>query len=255
VQTTNKNLQIAIENLYTVFARYPLRLDIDGCPHCVSAADNNCIHVAPLRKLSVDNLARFTFKTMSTWGTVDDFRHFLPRIFEHLAADGGGGWIDPEVAFGKLQYGQWQSWSLVEQEAINNYCQSLWKACLADANHPFEIDRLIGCVGRAVDQLEPYLAQWQPHRSRSEAMRFAKLVQHLASRVTKSKQRVRAIMHWWDDRPDQCKQLEDWLWSPARLTELESAFYNFASDDAVAGALSDAFNNLYSLRSAVGVSD
>jgi hypothetical protein len=36
------DLSEAIENLYRVFARYPLRLTVDGCPDCVSSNDNAC---------------------------------------------------------------------------------------------------------------------------------------------------------------------------------------------------------------------
>ena len=45
-------LQEAIGQLYSVFAPYPLRRVVEGCPHCVSVADEKRLHEAPLRALT-----------------------------------------------------------------------------------------------------------------------------------------------------------------------------------------------------------
>jgi hypothetical protein len=44
---------------------------------------------------------------MTTWGNVDDFKHFLPRILE-LCIDHDLG-IHPFGIFGKLKYGNGKS--------------------------------------------------------------------------------------------------------------------------------------------------
>ncbi len=36
-------------------------------------------------KLNEDDLSRFTGKAMTTWGNANDYKHFLPRIFELTA--------------------------------------------------------------------------------------------------------------------------------------------------------------------------
>lgn len=153
-------LLAAVERLYSTFNRYPPRMTVDGCPHCVSSADNDCIHAAPLRQLTETQLERYAFKAITTWGTVDDFRHFLPRIFE-LLATAPHDWVDPEVVFGKLPYCDFRSWPIAEQQVI------------------------------------------------------------------------------------------EWMASSDRLKELEAAFFAFSSDPAVAGILSEAFNNLYNFRTSI----
>jgi hypothetical protein len=93
----------AIEDLYRVFAGCRLDPHVEGCPHCVSDRDHARIHSRPLRSLSGDDLGRYAFKAMTTWGNERDFRHFLPRILELLVSND----LDPptEVVLGKLAYG------------------------------------------------------------------------------------------------------------------------------------------------------
>lgn len=59
-------LQAAIDKLYTIFARYPLRHPVIGCPHCVSQVDQERIASKPLRQLKGEDLERFAWKAMST---------------------------------------------------------------------------------------------------------------------------------------------------------------------------------------------
>src|SRR4051794_20200880 len=75
-------LHMSIEALYSVFSAYPLRPHVMGCPCCVSEKDNHDLHARPLREFTCEHLRRYAFKAMTTWGKVEDFKHFLPRIFE-----------------------------------------------------------------------------------------------------------------------------------------------------------------------------
>ena len=79
------NLKISIESLYSIFSIYPFKSTMDGCPCCVSDSDKEKIHTKQLRELDGDDLSRYAFKAMTTWGDTDDFKHYLPRIFELLA--------------------------------------------------------------------------------------------------------------------------------------------------------------------------
>ncbi len=118
-------LHAAIDGLYDAFAGYA-RLPP---PRYGEAADPVAFgaHLAakPLRQLGPTDVALFAFKAMTTWGAPDDFRHYLPRIFELLAEDGAGTWIDAQVAVGKLAYGRWQAWRSAERRAIGRYLSSL----------------------------------------------------------------------------------------------------------------------------------
>jgi hypothetical protein len=103
----NESLKKSIENLYSVFSKYEIRSFIEGCPCCVSDRDKEKIHSKELRELEEEDLSRYAFKAMTTWGNVDDFKHFLPRILE-LCIDHDLG-IHPFGIFGKLKYGNGKS--------------------------------------------------------------------------------------------------------------------------------------------------
>jgi hypothetical protein len=78
--TELEQIQSAVRDLYKVFAIYPIEDHIDACSHCVSAEDQARIKSKPLQELTEDDLQKYAFKAISTWGNVDDFRAFLPRF-------------------------------------------------------------------------------------------------------------------------------------------------------------------------------
>lgn len=101
IQLARKQLDEAIENLYTTFRRYRLHGKIDGCPCCVGDADNRLIRSNPLRQLDPSDLLRYAAKAITTWGSSYDFRHFLPRIFELIVLS-PDSFLDQEIVIGKL---------------------------------------------------------------------------------------------------------------------------------------------------------
>jgi hypothetical protein len=133
------DLRNSIKGLYQTFSRYLLPLHVDGCPHCVSDADHALIYAKDLRDWGPGELARYTFKALTTWGNEDDFRHFLPRIFELISAD-GGSWTFPETVFGKLAYGQWETWPSDERQAITTFFEALWSNVLDHFPHAFSAE-------------------------------------------------------------------------------------------------------------------
>lgn len=244
-------LALSIEGLYRALEQYGVPPHVLGCAYGVSAADERRIRSAPLRQLGAGDLERFAFKAMTTWGTVDDFRHFLPRIFELLAADGGEGWIDPETAFGKLAYGHWRTWPAAEQRAVERYTVDLWAAVTCADEHPFAVGSCLCSIGQAVDDLTPYLADWRPDRSRGEAVQFAAWVRGVYGTVGAGRGRPWRLPNpWWGDRRSQADQATEWLLCPDRGAELEAAFFAFGTDEATAEVLSYACHEWGGLRAA-----
>lgn len=159
----------AIEDLYRVFAGYRLGDHVEGCPHCVTAADHGRIYSRPLRALTAADLNRYAYKAMSTWGDVRDFRHFLPRLLE-LTVSGDPDWsVDTEVVLGKLAYANWSTWPLEEQAAVRSLLRRRWSIGLdqdaADRwesnGSQFDLDTWLCAVARAGDDTAPYLEAWR----------------------------------------------------------------------------------------------
>src|SRR5262245_8156429 len=103
---TANTLAGAIERLYEAFRYYPLRPEIEYRTHCITPEQARRIYARPLRKLTSDDLSRYAFNAISTWGTVGDFKYFLPRIFE-LALRDCHFWPGLDLISSKLDYANW----------------------------------------------------------------------------------------------------------------------------------------------------
>ena len=73
------DLQQAIQSLYEVFARHLKPAAIVSCPcGCTKPEETAPLLAAPLRELPSADLINYAFSAISTQGSVDDFRYFLP---------------------------------------------------------------------------------------------------------------------------------------------------------------------------------
>ena len=136
-------LRNAISQLYVCFSQYPLKSKIDGCPHCELGIAEAGLHNKPLESLSWDDLKIFSFKAMTTFGDLDDFKHFLPRIFELLAIDYENAPHEAEIILGKLNYGKWREWSREEQEVIGEFIRRWRMSPLGSAENAEEVKQAI----------------------------------------------------------------------------------------------------------------
>jgi hypothetical protein len=149
-------LHIALQNVYDTFARNQRNPKMEGCPCCVGEADRSQLHRKHLRELTGDDIGRYTFKAMTTWGGIDDFRHYLPRILElHIE---GSLWVDHFIVVGKLEYGEWKSWPEDEQEAIRALFLAWWMKMRA-GNQAFDAYDFVW-IHRVVGNVELMLREW-----------------------------------------------------------------------------------------------
>lgn len=113
----------ARDALYGAFSRHPLRRVVEGCPHCVSDEDQARLRAVPLHRLSAEQLDRYAFKAMTTWGEADDYRHFLPRILELACSDEGAAWpgLDPDLVARKMIDAGWRDWPADERAAVARF--------------------------------------------------------------------------------------------------------------------------------------
>jgi hypothetical protein len=225
-------LRRAVEGLYQTFSSYPLPRHVNGCPHCVSDADHVLLYSKELRELGPRELSRYSFKAMSTWGDVDDFRHFLPRIFELISVD--GSWTVPEVVFKKLPYGHWETWPAYERQALKTFFEALWSNVLERPFDGSSAEECLCCIAQAADDMTRYLDRWRIGQSLGRA-------KHFASFVEENPNWSKHPGPFWDDRPSQVAQIVAWLRDPARKIELELIL---ARDDTDAAMLSNAIESL-----------
>jgi hypothetical protein len=181
-EETLGTLRRTIESLYEVFARYPLPERIDGCAHCISEADHEQLHAKPLRCLTAADLDQFAYSAMYTWGKIDDYRHFLPRLLEVLAFEKDG--LPAEVVTGKLVYGAWQTWHVGEKAIIDAYLGALWHYVLSQPPS-FDLmgwtaEECLCAIAQAVPDLEPFLAYWEQQNTTPALLHLSTLLQDCA---------------------------------------------------------------------------
>lgn len=211
-------LQAAIEKTYTIFERYPLHHPVIGCPCCISKADQERLASRPLRLLDAFDLDRFIWKTMSTWGDENDFKHFLPRMLELVTDPHERRGLPAHlILFGKLSY--CKAWTEAEWEAVTDYLLAFWHWILADhpgdENDTLEAYDFLDALSYGIDDLTPFLHTWHTIHTPSSLRQLANLVRN----------------HSWGSRLAKHKQLRAWLREDRTREILEEGFYAHMDED------------------------
>ena len=212
-------LKIAIEDLYKTFAIYPFRSSMEGCPCCVSNADKAQLHTKRLKQLEDEDLSRYAFKAMSTWGDTDDFKHYLPRIFELLATTNFS--VDTFVVLGKLDYGEWSTWTENEQKSITDFLMAWWTD-LIKYKSSFDIEAFTE-IYKLIENMDQLLDPWKIHFDDNSFKNFVELIFYYYNDLTHSKKEFKAL----DERSTE-KLIE---WIKLNSGKLESGFFYFEEKD------------------------
>ncbi|HMS68171.1 MAG TPA: hypothetical protein PKD18_08530 [Saprospiraceae bacterium] len=151
-----KEFEIEIGELYKTFAKYPFKPSIEGCPCCVSDTDKSTLHSKQLRELEDEDISRYAFKAITTWGDVNDFKHYLLRIFELSSTR--KLIVDSFVVLGKLDHGNWTEWENQEILTITKFLKSWWKYEI-NYNGYFDSEILIE-INKIIKDLPTMLSDW-----------------------------------------------------------------------------------------------
>ena len=214
-----KEFKIAIEELYKTFEKYPSKSTIEGCPCCVSNGDKLTLHSKELRELENEDISRYAFKAMTTWGNVNDFKHYLPRIFELAATR--KLIVDTFVILGKLEYGNWKHWEADEQNSILQFLKAWWKYDINNATY-FDLEVLIE-INKLTRDLPAMLNDWDVKVDSQGFKNYVDLVEnHYPELKEKNK-------FFKDLNQDELKILINWI--EANSARLEEGFFKYESED------------------------
>lgn len=185
---------------------------------------------------------------MTTFGTVHDFKHFLPRLLEIVATEGCIGAVDFELVCSKLDFGKWGDWDNGEQQAIRDYFHGLWRHVLeteiAKVLPIWTMSQFLSGIAETREDIRPYLCDWiSDSRPRP--------VHHLANFIVEELpglMRPGAKWGWSGDRPETVEQIVQWFRSNELAAHLEAMFFEYAGT-ASADTLSQAFEYVTWTRS------
>jgi len=194
-----------VENAYRVFARYDLRggVNVCRCNVCVAPEVERELNTVPLRDMSSSLLAEYTCSAHDWDGkTENDFRHYLPRYFELIAAGEPPTNLDEETCLERLHHARYrESWGPLEAGAVDGFFQAMLRARIAA---PLQIDafgwagyeadgveRLLCMAAHAGTDLDPLLSIWDADLSRNSVLHLA----NVAAAADWKKRRLRDT--WW----------------------------------------------------------
>jgi hypothetical protein len=159
-------VQDALAHLREVFARYPVRAVLEGCPHC--RGDVSTAH---------PDLFALSLRLGNTVGTHEDLKSFLPALFAELVSSGK---LDETIVVGRLD--GWREWPEDEQEAVDAFLLACWSALLR--RHPAQLgsfyhaaDFLLA-VQQVYSTVERFLRVWEVTRTRPADRHLADAVEH-----------------------------------------------------------------------------
>jgi hypothetical protein len=236
-------LQSAIEGLYETFSAYPLRNYTDPCTHCHQNPDEEKrLHAKPLRQFTHSDLARYASDALYTWGDENDFRHFLPRLFELVFEAEFNDIIfeDPESLFRRLDYATWSSWPVAEQQAVREFfSQSFQRILSIDPEHDswsVAYEWLIA-IAQAEPDLSAYLSLWlgTTHRGGIRNLAIAISAHDLLANEPSEA--------YWDGFGARWQQVSQWVRSAPVLDKLEEA-YKLSEDETLSAELEAALVGL-----------
>jgi hypothetical protein len=188
-------LSQATENLYVVFAHYPLRL-AHVCPCCGYEEQVEQLKSTPLRELTHDQLFPLVHFFEGTFGDLRDLKHCLPRIAELRAA------FDLEQVLARAHS---LSWPWAEWQAIDGFrVEQIVARLLRD-----EVD-VLADVANFAHVLTPRLARFLDASDLAPRW-YAQLICELGQRH--------------DRFSDHEAVLVDWLLQDRRVEALERAFF------------------------------
>jgi len=212
-------LRDAIEKLYITFARYPLRENTEACPCCHSEQDERRLHAKPLRKLSANDLREYVDGALLVWGGVDDFKHFLPRVFE-LALDNDAEFADTSITIGKLHYCEWWNWREEERHVIQQFLKATWKCVLGTEpawSSRVEVEDWLCGIALASNNVTPYLTIWENTLTENAGLHLAWFV--ASTDFVKLSQ---GPSNYWSDCPESFAMVSTWLRSEAVKARLRA---------------------------------
>ena len=169
-------LQNALDAAYAIFARYPRPTSLEAAPTRDGRAILKTLSAAPLRNLTSEQIGPYSGWAMTTVGTVDDYKHFLPRIMEQAVRAPEWMGTEPAILGERLRYANWRSWRPKEQTAVTQIFARAWQQ--ASRSHPDDGDAEDWLCGLGVlgEDLTQPLQEWLSPPSPNAVLQVANLM-------------------------------------------------------------------------------
>ena len=246
----SQDLAAAIANAYRAFARYRLKgaISVCKCPVCVDAETERMLCKVPLQQMSSQLLSEYTHSAHG-WDDriADEFRYFLPRYFELIAAKDPPTNISMETSLERLHEANYRAnWPVLEIDAVDRYFRALFEVRLTE---PIDIDpgdmpclktdaleETLCMVAHAGGDIANLLTTWEADRGGTATLHIANIVSNA------DWHKMRLGNSWWYGVPrphtaEAMRLVTAWLLRRETRERLEAACLD-EKDPATAALLS-----------------
>jgi hypothetical protein len=215
-------LKAAIGRVYAAFAAIPCPCRLDASPLRDSSAILHALTSAPLAALSDAALAPYSGSAITTVGTAQDLRHFLPRILELAAADPKWTGVGPPVIADRIGRAGWADWPPDERMPVADLFTAAFAEALArePGGAIGAEDWLCGMATLGLDLAAP-LARWRAARSGEAALDLADFVFTQANGLRHGREATQG--HWEAVAPAAQAQVGAWLGAQETVIQLRGA--------------------------------
>jgi hypothetical protein len=171
-------LRAALDDAYSAFADMPAPTHLDASPLRDAKKILRTLTARPLRELTNEEIGPYSGWTMTTVGSEQDYRHFLPRILELSVSD--PVWIgsEPPVIASRLERADWRRWPQSQQQAVTTVFYAAFDFAIR-SDHEIAMssasDWLCG-IARLDFPVTGLLAKWRHSKTPEAALQLAWLV-------------------------------------------------------------------------------
>lgn len=163
LDVATQQVRACVERAYAVFPAALSGAHGRACPCCTRVEEVAALWSAQRRTLSANDLGNYAAKAMTTWGTADDYRYFLPRILELVPTPEARSWmgLGVQLIADKLAYGEWEKWPPAEREVLRAFFLASFLLTVASEGGDGMDATLHLCSGLLhADETAPYWEPW-----------------------------------------------------------------------------------------------
>ncbi len=210
-------MDVTIQHLYSTFGQYSTA-GMHYCPcGCINEQDVVRLNSKNLNDLQVDDLASYHGSALYTWGDVQHYKYYLPRILE-LYATQRFSLIGLDDVYTKLAYARWEEWPYDEQRAIKDFVLADWMQRID--KHDAEIDCMkIGIYSKFIS-LGDLISLWDKSSSENALRNFVSFFYDHGNQLMNDKLKI-----------DNEKYPIDWQRLRDLTAVLERTFFENESSD------------------------
>lgn len=209
-------ISAALVGLYESF-QLPRPEAIDGCPCCITPEELRALVTVPRETLTGAQLAKYAFSVMWTVGTPTDLRYFLPRLIELLTL--GQLPVNQETLFKKCHLGEWRSWPLREQSALEAFARAIIHD-MAERVYAWEdVDSWICALAQFLDDITMVMEPLLSDRPAAQE-NLLRLYEWNLRALSKKK----LANNFFDKETPNYQRLVAWFHSTSVLTAIDKAY-------------------------------